>query len=280
MSINKEVGVNIDTVKELAEVPVLEKAYDDLVHPSAKSVGKMLSLLPRTVAIWLSSWDRWVVNREESIARTIDAMGSRVDEIPEDHLTEPPAHIAVPAIQQLSYCYDSEDLREMYANLLLSSMDDRVAEYVHPSFVQILKEISPDEAKLLGSMAGLGTDGPISIPLIDLRIVRSNEIVPSEWKTIVSGYNECCLTVCEHPEQSLVYLGNLDRLGILKRFDYYSEADKLAFEAYESSEAIRDVMAKIELEDGKRFDFRRWSYRVTDFGQNFIKICVSQNVKS
>lgn len=269
--------MNIDTVKELAEVPVLEKAYNDLVHPSAKSVGKMLSLLPRTVAIWLSSWDRWVVNREESIARTIDAMGSRVDEIPEDHLTEPPAHIAVPAIQQLSYCYDSEDLREMYANLLLSSMDDRVAEYVHPSFVQILKEISPDEAKLLGSMAGLGTDGPISIPLIDLRIVRSNEIVPSEWKTIVSGYNECCLTVCEHPEQSLVYLGNLDRLGILKRFDYYSEADKPAFEAYESSEAIRDVMAKIELEDGKRFDFRRWSYRVTDFGRNFIKICVSQN---
>lgn len=50
--------MNIDTVKELAEVPVLEKAYDDLVHPSAKSVGKMLSLLPRTVAIWLSSWDR------------------------------------------------------------------------------------------------------------------------------------------------------------------------------------------------------------------------------
>ncbi|WP_368130212.1 DUF4393 domain-containing protein [Collinsella aerofaciens] len=165
----------------------------------------------------------------------------------------------------------------MYANLLLSSMDDRVAEYVHPSFVQILKEISPDEAKLLGSLAGLGTDSPISIPLIDLRIVRTNDIVPSEWKTIVSGYNECCLNVCELPEQSLVYLGNLDRLGILKRFDYYSEADKPAFEAYESSEAIRDLMAKIELEDGKRFDFRRWSYRVTDFGQNFIKICVSQN---
>lgn len=75
------------TVKELSETPVLEKAYDDLIRPSAKPVGKMLSLLPRTVAIWLSSWDRWVVNREESIARTIDAMESRVDEIPEDHLT-------------------------------------------------------------------------------------------------------------------------------------------------------------------------------------------------
>lgn len=139
------------------------------------------------------------------------------------------------------------------------------------------RSLAPDEAKLLGSLAGLGADGPITIPLIDLRIVRSSDIVPSEWKSIVLGYNECYLNVCEHPEQSLVYLGNLDRLGILKRFDYYSEADKPAFEAYESSEAIRDVMAKIELGDDERFDFRRWSYRVTDFGENFIKICVTQN---
>lgn len=32
--------MNIDTVKELAEVSVLEKAYDDLVHPSAKWLAK------------------------------------------------------------------------------------------------------------------------------------------------------------------------------------------------------------------------------------------------
>lgn len=58
MTVDKEIDVDIDTVKELAGAPVLERAYDDLVHPSAKSVGNMLSLLPRTVAIWLSSWDR------------------------------------------------------------------------------------------------------------------------------------------------------------------------------------------------------------------------------
>ena len=164
--------MDLDKVKEIANIPVLEKAYDDLVHPSAESIGKTVSLVPRTVAIWLSSWNRWVVNREESIKLTIDAVGSRVDEIPEEHLTEPPAHIAVPAIQQLAYCYDSEELRGMYANLLLSSMDDRTAEYVHPSFVQLLKEISPDEAKLLSTLTGSDDAEHVSIPLVDLRIVR------------------------------------------------------------------------------------------------------------
>lgn len=271
----KEFDMDVDTVKEIANIPVLEKAYDDLVHPSAESIGKTVSLVPRTVAIWLSSWNRWVVNREESIKLTIDAVGSRVDEIPEEHLTEPPAHIAVPAIQQLAYCYDSEELRGMYANLLLSSMDDRTAEYVHPSFVQLLKEISPDEAKLLSTLTGSDDAEHVSIPLVDLRIVSANELVPSKWTEVVEGYNECCEGVCECPDQSLVYLGNLDRLGILKRCDYYTDDVKAALERFESSEAIQNAKAKAGLEDDTKFFFHRWSYQVTDFGANFIKTCVS-----
>lgn len=271
----KEFDMDLDKVKEIAAIPVLEKAYDDLAHPSAESIGKTVSLVPRTVAIWLSSWNRWVVNREESIKRTIDAVGSRVDEIPEEHLTEPPAHIAVPAIQQLAYCYDSEELRGMYANLLLSSMDDRTAEYVHPSFVQLLKEISPDEAKLLSTLTGSDNAEHVSIPLVDLRIVSANELVPSKWTEVVEGYNECCEGVCEYPDQSLVYLGNLDRLGILKRCDYYTDDVKAALERFESSEAMQNAKAKVGLEDDKKFFFHRWSYQVTDFGANFIKTCVS-----
>jgi len=271
----KEFDMDLDKVNEIATIPVLEKAYDDLVHPSAESIGKTVSLVPRTVAIWLSSWNRWVVNREESIKLAIDAIESRVDKIPEEHLTEPPAHIAVPAIQQLAYCYDSEELRGMYANLLLSSMDDRTAEYVHPSFVQLVKEISPDEAKLLSTLAGSDDAEHASIPLVDLRIVSADELVPIKWTLIVEGYNECCKGVCEYPDQSLVYLGNLDRLGILKRCDYYADDVKATLERFESSEAIQNAKAKVELEDDKKFVFHRWSYQVTDFGANFIKTCVS-----
>ncbi len=120
----------------------------------------------------------------------------------------------------------------MYANLLLSSMDDRTAEYVHPSFVQLLKEISPDEAKLLSTLTGSDDAEHMSIPLVDMRIVSANEMVPSKWTTIVEGYNECCKGVCEYPDQSLVYLGNLDRLGILKRCDYYTDDVKAALERF------------------------------------------------
>ncbi len=257
-----------------AGATVLGKAYDDLVHPSAKSIGNTVSLLPRTIGIWFQGWERWVINGEESIKRTIETVGERASEIPVEHLVEPPSYVAVPAIQQLAYSYDSEELREMYAKLLLSSMDDRSAEYVHPSFVQILKEISPDEAKLLGSLVSEEPDESIAIPLVDLRIITSDQVVPYSWRTIVSGYNECCVGVCEHPERALVYLNNLERLGILQRNEYYANRIKEKLEAFESCEAISSAKDGHPLEEGERYDCRRWSYQVTDFGTNFIKTCV------
>lgn len=35
--------MDLDKVNEIATIPVLEKAYDDLVHPSAESIGKTVS---------------------------------------------------------------------------------------------------------------------------------------------------------------------------------------------------------------------------------------------
>ena len=35
--------MDLDKVDEIATIPVLEKAYDDLVHPSAESIGKTVS---------------------------------------------------------------------------------------------------------------------------------------------------------------------------------------------------------------------------------------------
>lgn len=55
------------------------------------------------------------MNGEESIKLTT--------EILEEKITEPRLHVAILAIQQLSYCKDNESLRELYANLLTSSMN-------------------------------------------------------------------------------------------------------------------------------------------------------------
>lgn len=272
-----------EIVKSVANSSVLGKVYDDLLHPSVETLGKIVNLLPRTIGVLTQPWEKWVTKAEENVTRTLEEVNERASKIPEQHFVEPSSRIFVSAIQQEAYCCDGADLRKMYENLLVSTMDDRTAEYVHPSFVQILKDLSPDEAKLLGTLVPTDDDDRPTIPLVDLRVVFNATDLGAEgiaslfqWKVVVEGYNECCEGVCEHPGQSLVYLGNLERLGILEHCDHYKDSDKEQFLAFESSAFIAEAKGKAELKDGEKFEFHRWCYQVTDFGLNFIKVCVSQ----
>lgn len=47
---------------------VLNKAYDDLIQPTAEPVGNMLSYLPRTIRLFLAKWEKWLINGEENIS--------------------------------------------------------------------------------------------------------------------------------------------------------------------------------------------------------------------
>lgn len=67
----------------------------------------------------------------------------KVKDIPLENMQVPPAMIAGPTLEALRYQYDEEELREMYENLLASSMDNRNGSKVHPSFVSVLKQMSP-----------------------------------------------------------------------------------------------------------------------------------------
>lgn len=148
---------------------VLGKAYDDVAHPVLSSLGDTLSLVPRTVAVILGPWKKWVVNGENNIEEAIRQVDRKMEDVPEDCFCEPSPNVVVPAIQQLSYSYDSQDLRGLYVNLLASSMDKRVSPLVHPSFVSIIGQLTPDEAKMMSWLSkGLGKD---HIPVIDLRVV-------------------------------------------------------------------------------------------------------------
>ena len=128
---------------------VLGKVYDDIAHPTTKSIGNTLSLIPRTIGVWLGKWEKWIINGEYAIAETKKLLEEKLKNVPEEKIVEPEPYVAVPAIQQLSYSIDNPDLREMYANLLAASMNADTKWNVHPSFVDIIRQLTPDEAKLL-----------------------------------------------------------------------------------------------------------------------------------
>lgn len=256
-----------DTKDKLIEQAsgVLEKTYEDVVHPSAKSIGNTLSLVPRTVGVWLGKWEKWVINGEESIKLTASAVQEKASKIPEEKLTEPESYVAIPAIQQLSYCYDSEELREMYANLLVSSMNTDTKYQVHPSFVDIIKQLTPDEAKLLKKLS----KGDV-FPLIDVQM----NLPAGGFKPIVHNFTNVSEDVCDCPSNVFAYLDNFERLKLIdiKNDEFLTNDD--FYKPLENHPSIQKIMSQ-HLPEGYSHKIKHGLFRLTAFGKEFIKICLS-----
>ncbi|MFG1656882.1 DUF4393 domain-containing protein [Micromonospora chersina] len=81
-----------------------------------------------------------------------EEMAAKTAHIPDEHMITPPASVAVPAMQGLSYTFEEPDLRELYLNLLTTATDDRRTGDAHPAFAEVIKQLSAPEAKFLNTI--------------------------------------------------------------------------------------------------------------------------------
>lgn len=156
----KGIGKAIETVPEL---------YEDAFQPSVQETGKLLSRIPRAINAAFSGLDKWILNKEYSIDETKKLLAQKLEKIDPDKIVEPEPYVAIPTIQSISYAMNSDELRNLYANLLAKSMISDTKDSVHPSFVEIIKQMSPMDARIFNMIS----KAPIR-PLINLQTLDSS----------------------------------------------------------------------------------------------------------
>lgn len=82
----------------------------------------------------------------------------KIDAIPNEKKTEPDIQIVAPALEASKYCVEKEALREMFVNLIASSISSDKAVYVHPIFTDIIGKLSSTDALLFKSIANRDYD--------------------------------------------------------------------------------------------------------------------------
>lgn len=108
----------------------------------------------------------WAFGESEYLRDDFNSdLAEKLVDIPEDELVSPKPTVAVPLVQALSYSHDEADLKEMYLNLLAAASTSGRAGLVHPSFVEVVKQLSAEECPLLNKIL----DSPM-LPLVDIRI--------------------------------------------------------------------------------------------------------------
>lgn len=103
--------------------------------------------------------------REYFSGRFQSDIAEKAQAIPAEHVVEPKASIAGPTLQGLAFTHEEPNLKEMYLNLLATSMDSRSASLAHPAFVEIIKQLDSEDARLVRE--ALKT--PSAIPIVQIR---------------------------------------------------------------------------------------------------------------
>lgn len=245
--------------------PVLEKVYDDVVHPVANTTGKIVDLIPKVIYTALLPLRKWINDREEYFEETGQIVTKKLENVEEEKIVTPELYVAVPAIQALSYSLDNNELKNLYANLLASAMNTDTQEYVHPAYVEIIKQLSPVDALIFKEIMSREC-----IPAIDLWYC---EIKSAEGQLIER--NITSIKISSHKTMS-ASIDNLKRLGIIESPVESSElADKDAYNNILNSENYKDIKSNFkERIEGYEFYDDKKSIKATDFGEMFYQICV------
>lgn len=245
---------------------VLVEVYKDAVSPIVKPIGEILGFLPRSLKLALSGWEKWLINGEETIRLTAEAVREKLQAIPEEKLSEPEPYVAIPAMQQLSYCVNNEELRDLYANLLVSSMNTDKKWQVHPAFVDIIKQLTPDEAKFIKTLT---PNISYNNPLIDVRIKNKEN---RGGQTIIYNFTNVGIDKIDLPQNICSYIENLERLKLIVIPPTMCLVDTKLYNPLISHPLIVNSLPK-ELDEGTEIKYEYKIFCLTNFGANFINIC-------
>jgi len=257
-----------ELTKEIAK-EVAKDVYEDIGRPVVKPVGEMIGLVPRAIKAAFEPLEKWVMQREFNIAETRQLLEQKLKQTPPELIESPEPHVAVPALQYISYCMDNNELREMYANLLANSMNSVVKNGVHPGFVEIIKQLSPDEAKFLRYMR-INT----RIPTLGVNYVDEN----GSGIEIICDYTNVLQKIgCERVHDSQQYIDNLVRLGLVKRAGTFeSLTEKKAYDDLKNDDyVLRFYKDENAARRGlKKAEFSESFIDLTAYGKQFCSICL------
>jgi hypothetical protein len=193
------------------------------------------------------------------------SVAKRLEKIPPEQIKTPLPQVAGPAIEALKYTGHDENLREMFAKLIATAMDSEKAALAHPSFVEIIKQLSSDEAKICRHLKGAAD----TLPVIEIDELRGNGISTCARNFSILGYK----SQCEIPTLIQSYLDNLCRLGIVEISYEGQLADNSKYTEIERHPDCVNILQ--QLKSAQRTPhIRRGLIKQTTFGEKFFDACI------
>lgn len=199
-----------------------------------------------------------------------EELEQKCNNIPEEDLKEPDTQIAGQALEKSKYCVEQEKLRSMFSSLIASSMMKSKEGIIHPSYAEILIQMSSDDANAL-----LELNEAAYYPTQNYIVYLNNS---KEYHPLFNDVWRICVTLDDIAKCRMLTT-SLKRLGLIEMS--YSEhiIDNSKYDSLNNKyiiDALRQYVLQLEGELSPKevkIDSQKGVIRLTEFGRNFLR-CV------
>ena len=193
-------------------------------------------------------------------------IATEVSNIPIDQIQEPKLSVLGPALEASKYYIDDEELRSLFAKLIAASMDNSKNEVLQPAFVEIIKQMSPIDAKNLINLYDIKDK---QNPIVSI-ILESKD--SKNYKEVFDHFYIENIGNISHVRVASSLL-NLKRLGLIEINYGVFLSDENRYLSYENHPIINQFKNEYN-NDLHSIKLKKGLIKITNFGMDFCKICI------
>ena len=255
----------LDLVKTTPNI--LGQIYEDLAQPSVRAVGSALGTVFEFSSSILLPVKLLNEKVKSNFAKNLNDYKKKLEEVPEEKRCEVHPQIGTPIVEKLTYT-TNEEIADLFTTLLVNASNIDMVNTAHPSFVNMIERLSPDEAQIIKYLKGRE-----DVQYCDFRGMAK----------VGEGYN----TMGEHltlipfeiqldfPKNVNAYLSNLVSMGILFDMDGKYIIDQTIYNKIKEQHKFEEYKSRWVPNVFKDFVTNNSYYKVTDFGKLFIRACIN-----
>lgn len=194
---------------------------------------------------------------QERAKQLAEESSKNIDNIPNQYKIEnPKSSILLPTIQTSLLYLEENEIRKMFSKLIAASFDSRKANVLHPGFISMISQLSPNDARILNKINN-------SDNILGICCIKDN----MEYPII-----ECELVKELTIEQFALSMINLKRLEILTFNSHLLNSNNVYISTALSRQKINGSL--LEYINSQGYEAYTNDVYFTKLGESFLKVCI------
>lgn len=245
---------------------ILGQVYGDLAQPSVKAVGKALGTVLEFSTSFLLPVKLLNEKFKLNFTKRLNEYKEKLEQIPKEKQCEVHPQIGTPIIEKLSYT-TNEEIADLFTTLLANASNVDMVNTAHPSFVNMIERMSPDEARILKYLKGKS-----DIPYCTF---NGNILNGDGYKTIVDHATLLIYEIdLQFPQNLIAYQANFISLGVLIDMSGVYKTNEELYNPIKQRYGLKQLEAQLVPNHFKSITVEKSYYKITDFGKLFINACI------